>query len=237
MSYEEFLNGKRVEASPIGFDVDDLNPMLFGFQSDIVRWALKRGRAAIFSDCGTGKSPMQLEWAHQVSEHTALPVIILAPLAVAQQTRREGEKFGIGVTVCRSQDDVRPGVNIANYEMIEHFTPEEFGGIVLDESSILKAYDGKTRTEIIQAFGDTPYRLACTATPAPNDHMELGNHSEFLGIMTRSEMLATFFVHDGGDTAKWRVKGHAEGTFWRWARTRSTTKSSRWPRLPTVVSG
>jgi hypothetical protein len=159
---------------------------------------------------------MQIEWARQVSENTGLPVLILAPLAVAQQTHREGEKFGTTVTVCRSQDDVQPGVNVANYEMLEHFTPEEFGGIVLDESSILKSYDGKTRTTIIESFADTPYRLACTATPAPNDHMELGNHAEFLGIMSRSEMLATFFVHDGGDTSKWRIKGHAEDVFWRW---------------------
>ena len=214
--YEAFLDAKRYEAPAIGFEPVALNELLFDFQRDIVTWALRRGRAAIFADCGLGKTPMQIEWARQVSDNTGLPVLILAPLAVAQQTHREGVKFGTTVTVCRTQDDVMPGVNVTNYEMMEHFTPEEFGGIVLDESSILKSYDGKTRTAIIEAFGQTPYRLACTATPAPNDHMELGNHSEFLGIMSRSEMLATFFVHDGGDTSKWRIKGHAEDVFWRW---------------------
>lgn len=218
MDYTDFLAQKAITAAPVGFDVapDALNPALFDWQSSIVRWALRRGRSAIFSRYGTGKTLMQLEWARHVAEHTGHAVLILAPLAVAQQTKREGEKFGIPVTICRSQDDTTPGINITNYEMLRHFEPGTFAGIVLDESSILKAYDGKTRTEIIEAFVDTPYRLACTATPAPNDHMELGNHSEFLGIMTRSEMLSMFFVHDGGDTSQWRLKGHAEKEFWRW---------------------
>jgi DNA modification methylase/superfamily II DNA or RNA helicase len=151
-----------------------------------------------------------------VCDETGGDVLILAPLAVAQQTRREGEKFGISVAVARSQSDVRPGITITNYEMLPHFDASHFAGVVLDESSILKSYDGKTRTAITQAFGRTPYRLACTATPAPNDHMELGNHAEFLGIMSRTEMLAMFFTHDGGDTSKWRLKGHAEAEFWKW---------------------
>lgn len=214
--YSEFLAAKRLTVIPVGFVATDINPMLFDFQRDIVAWATRKGRACLFADCGLGKTPMQLEWARQVCSHTGGDVLILAPLAVAQQTQREGEKFGIGVTVCRTQADVRPGVNIANYEMLEHFDATKFAGVVLDESSILKAHTGKTRTAIIDAFSETPYRLACTATPAPNDHMELGNHAEFMGVMTRAEMLAMFFVHDGGETAKWRLKGHAQQDFWEW---------------------
>lgn len=211
--YAKFLEAKRITAPPTGLvDVPELSAHLFDFQRDIVTWALKRGRAAIFADCGMGKTPMQLEWA----KHIPGDVLILAPLAVASQTTREGAKFGVNVTLCRTQSDVRPGVNIANYEMLEHFDAGSFTGIVLDESSILKSYDGRTRTQIISAFHRTPYRLACTATPAPNDYMELGNHAEFLGIMSRVEMLATFFVHDGGETQKWRLKGHAESEFWKW---------------------
>lgn len=216
VDYQTFLEQKRLVAAPVGFVASAIKPMLFDYQRDVVAWATQRGRAAIFSRYGTGKTPMQLEWARQVVEHTGGDVLILAPLAVARQTQREGEKFGIAVTVCRSQADVRPGINITNYEMLEHFDPRAFTGVVLDESSILKAYDGKTRTAIIEAFQHTPYRLACTATPAPNDHMELGNHAEFLGIMSRTEMLAMFFTHDGGDTSAWRLKGHAESEFWKW---------------------
>ena len=211
-SYSEFLANKAITAPAAGIEPGPISDMLFPFQRDIVTWALRRGRAAIFADCGMGKTPMQLEWARQIPGD----VLILAPLAVAAQTKREGEKFGIGVTVCRSQSDVRPGINVANYEMLPHFEPVAFTGIVLDESSILKAYDGKTRTAIIDAFRMTPYRLACTATPAPNDYMELGNHAEFLGAMTRPEMLSMFFVHDGGETQQWRLKGHAQSEFWRW---------------------
>ena len=218
IDYDTFLTRKAITAASVGFTVaaDDINPTLFEWQNAIVRWALRRGRAAIFSRYGTGKTFMQLEWAKHVADQTDKPVLILAPLAVAQQTKREGEKIDIPVTVCRKQADVTDGVNVANYEMLQHFDPRAFGGIVLDESSILKAFDGKMRNEIIEAFSHTPYRLACTATPAPNDHMELGNHSEFLGIMTRSEMLSMFFVHDGGSTSEWRLKGHAEKEFWRW---------------------
>ncbi len=215
-AYQDFLNSKRIVAAPAGFDSGDIPSMLFPYQHDVVRWACKRGRAAIFSRYGTGKTPMQLAWAQQVCQQSGGDVLILAPLAVAQQTRREGEKFGIPVNVCRDQSDVKPGINITNYEMLPHFDPSAFQGVVLDESSILKAFDGKTRTAIIESFDRTPYRLACTATPAPNDHMELGNHAEFLGIMSRTDMLSTFFVHDGGDTSQWRLKGHAEKEFWAW---------------------
>lgn len=216
MEYGEFLDAKRVESVPSGFDASGINESLFDFQRDIVRWACARGKAAIFADCGLGKTPMQLEWARLVCDHTGGRVLILAPLAVSQQTKREGEKFGISVTVAREQSQAGDGITITNYEMLPHFDPAQFAGVVLDESSILKAHDGKTRNEIIELFSDTPYKLACTATPAPNDHMELGNHAEFLGTMTRAEMLAMFFIHDGGDTAKWRLKGHAEARFWEW---------------------
>jgi DNA modification methylase len=214
MNYEKFLESKQLICPPAGIDPAPINPQLFQFQRDIVRWALRRGRAAIFADCGLGKTPMQLEWARQISEQGN--VLILAPLAVAEQTVAEGEKFGVKVRYCRHQADAEPGITITNYEMLEHFDASSFAGIVLDESSILKDYTSKTRNQIIAAFQNTPYRLACTATPAPNDYMELGNHAEFLGVMTRTEMLSMFFVHDGGDTSKWRVKGHAESEFWKW---------------------
>ena len=190
--------------------VPALNPQLFDFQADIVRWALRKGRAAIFADCGMGKTAMQLEWA----KHIPGKVLILAPLAVSTQTVREGQKFHVDCAYSRTPIDAH--VTVTNYEMLDHFNPADYTAVVLDESSILKAYDGKFRTQIIESFRDVPFRLACTATPAPNDHMELGNHAEFLGVMTRTEMLSTFFVHDGGDTSKWRLKGHAEADFWRW---------------------
>jgi hypothetical protein len=213
--YREFLRAKSVISQPCGFTPEALNPMLFDFQADITRWAIRRGRAAIFADCGLGKTAKQLEWARAVSRHENAPVLVLAPLAVSEQTVAEGSKFGIPVTLCESMADVKPGVNVSNYEKLHHFRPE-FAGIVLDESSILKAFDSKTRQAITEFSRSIRYRLACSATPAPNDHVELGNHAEFLGVMTRAEMLATFFVHDGGDTSKWRLKGHAETEFWKW---------------------
>lgn len=212
-TYRRFISAKTRVLVDAGLKkVPALNPMLFDFQHDIVRWALKKGRAAIFADCGLGKTPMQLEWAR----HIPGDVLILAPLAVNKQTVREGKKFGVKVNACRCDGDIKPGINIANYEMLDHFNPERFAGIVLDESSILKSYGGKIRNQIIDSFKDTPYKLACTATPAPNDHMELGNHAEFLGVMNRTEMLAMYFVHDGKETQKWRLKGHGQSKFWEW---------------------
>jgi len=211
MNYDSFLESKALVDVPTGIDipVESISPMLFDFQRDIVRWALKRGRAAIFADCGLGKTPMQLEWANHIEGR----VLILAPLAVSQQTVREGEKFGIKVTYSRKGYEI---ITITNYEMMDNFNADDFTGIVLDESSILKSFDGKFRNKIISKFEAVPFRLACTATPAPNDYMELGNHSEFLGVLTRQEMLTMFFVHDGGDTGKWRLKGHAETEYWKW---------------------
>jgi hypothetical protein len=215
--YKAFLRSKRLSVPPSGFDIPrrNINSKLFNWQGDITYWGLRKGKCAFFEDCGLGKTPQQAEWANQVFEHTGVPVIAFAPLAVAQQTQREGLKFDIPVTICREQSDVQPGVNVANYEMLKHFDPRAFSGIVLDESSILKG-DGPLRKAITEFAAHIPYRLACTATPAPNDHMELGNHAEFLGIMSKTEMLSTFFVHDGGETSKWRLKGHAEADFWKW---------------------
>ncbi len=213
VSYEEFLSRKSVTDPATGLSVvPTLNAALFDFQKDIVRWALCRGRAAIFADCGMGKTPMQLEWAR----HVPGEVLILAPLAVSAQTVREGEKFDIPCAYARNEEQITERITVTNYEMLDHFNVDRFTGIVLDESSILKAYDGKTRTQIIDSFAQTPFRLACTATPAPNDYMELGNHAQFVGAMSYTEMLSMFFVHDGGETQKWRLKGHAEAEFWRW---------------------
>jgi len=216
--YDEFINSKSKTFENMGIDVDrnSLNPNMFEFQKDIVRWALKKGRAAIFAECGLGKTLMQLSWADEIHKHTGGKILILAPLAVAPQTKEEGEKFGISVNICESQDDVLDGINITNYEKIDKFTGNSFQAVVLDESSILKSFTSSTRNKLIYNFSKVPFRLACTATPAPNDHMELGNHSEFLGVMTRAEMLSMYFVHDGGNTAKWRLKGHAEDVFWNW---------------------
>lgn len=219
MNYQEFIDSKSITVRSVGIQVDKekLNPMLFDFQKDIVKWALAKGRAAIFADCGDGKTAMQLEWGEQIRQHTGGKVIIIAPLAVSQQTEREGKKFNIAVNICESQKDVTgDAINITNYEKLGKFVASEFTAVILDESSIIKSYSGKIRNQIIEMFYHTPYKLACTATPAPNDYMELGNHSEFLNIMTRAEMLAMYFVHDGGQTSKWRLKGHAKSLFWKW---------------------
>lgn len=221
MNYSEFLKSKEIQSINTGLKVkkDSLNRSLFSFQRDIVAWALLKGRAAVFSDCGTGKSLMQLEFARVVTEQTGYKALIIAPLSVVKQTEKEGRKFGIKTSICRTQEDVKDGINITNYEMLEHFDADEFGCVVLDESSILKSFTSKTRDELIDMFQSTPYRLCCTATPSPNDQSEIGNHAEFLGIMSRTEMLATYFIHDGSDTSKWRLKGYGERKFWEWVAT------------------
>ena len=215
-NYESFLESKRINTVSTGFDIENINPLMFDFQKDITKWAVKKGRSAIFAGTGLGKSLCQLEWAKHIHDHEDKPILILAPLAVSTQTVNEGKKFNIDVNLCRSQDDVINGINITNYEMLHHFNVGEFVGVVLDESSILKSFTGKVRTEIIERFQYTQYKLACSATPSPNDFMELGNHAEFLNVMSRTEMLSTFFVHDGGDTSKWRLKKHAVKDFWSW---------------------
>lgn len=214
MNYIEFLEKKQKTHIQSGFEISetDLNKSMFDFQKFIVKRALKAGKYAIFADCGLGKTLMQIEWANQVNRHTNKPVLILAPLAVAGQTVKEGAKFNIDV--CRYDGSNAP-IQISNYEQLENIDCSIFSGVVLDESSILKNFEGATKKLILELFSNTPYKLACTATPSPNDPMELGNHSEFLGVMGRNEMLAMYFVHDGGETAKWRLKGHATKLFYQ----------------------
>lgn len=214
MNYDEFIKSKSATVASVGLAKSSLSDEMFPHQRAITEWALRRGRAAIFADTGLGKSLCEMEWARVVAGSKGR-VIVLAPLAVAQQLVAEGKRFGIAAAYARNDDDEHQIV-VTNYEMAHHFDATRFAGVVLDESSILKSCDGKTRTMLIEMFSRTPYRLACTATPAPNDFTELGNHSEFLGIQSRSEMLAEFFVHDGGSTQDWRLKGHAVDPFWRW---------------------
>lgn len=217
--YIEFLKTKQTAISESGFVVSEseLNDKLFPFQKYCVLRALKAGRFAMFEDCGLGKTIQQLEWADKVQKHIGKPVIILAPLGVIGQTVKEGDMFGYNVTelgLAVFDQDLKPGIYITNYENMDNIDAYLFGGVVLDESSILKNFAGKTRTELIESFKDTPYKLCCTATPSPNDTTELCNHAEFLNIMTRNEMLAMYFVHDGGSTSDWRLKGHAKQDFW-----------------------
>lgn len=212
-TYEDFVATKLHTSETRGLEVTDINPELHPHAQDLVRWALRRGRAAIFADTGLAKSSMQAEWARHVSKHGR--VLILTPLAVAEQMVRECAKFGVEARYLR-EDDGATRIVVTNYDLLHKFNADAFVGVSLDESSILKAYDGATRNAIIGSFRDTAYRLACTATPAPNDHTELGNHAEFLGVKSRVEMLAEYFCHDGGDTSVWRLKGHAEEVFWRW---------------------
>ena len=206
-NYLDFLQTKQKTHILSGFDVDEkqLNNKMFDFQKFIVKRALKAGKYAIFADCGLGKTLMQLEWANQVCKETKSKVLILAPLAVVGQTIQEGLKFGIDMS----------NIDVQNYEQLDNIDCSIYSGVVLDESSILKNFEGATKKQIIDNFISTPYKLACTATPSPNDPMELGNHSEFLDVMSRNEMLAMYFVHDGGETAKWRLKGHAVKMFYQ----------------------
>ena len=219
MSYADFVSRKLSRVPPTGLsDVSGimLPPGLFDFQDAIVRWALRRGRAAIFADTGLGKSRMQLAWADTVHRFTGHNVLILAPLAVSAQTVAEGQKVGVTVKQCRDGSEVEPGITITNYDRLHRFDPSMFGAVVLDESSVIKHHTSKTLQTLLDAFAQTPFKLCATATPAPNDWTELGTHAEFLGICTQTEMLAEYFVHDGGDTQSWRLKGHARGQFWRW---------------------
>ncbi len=219
MDYIEFLKSKQMKPMNYGFDVDNINPMLFDWQSAVVKWALKKGRAGLFEDCGLGKTVQQLEFGRQVCEHTSGKVLILAPLAVAKQTAQEGKKFGVDVNICRSQKDVINGINITNYEMLGYFNPDVFDGVILDESSILKSYMGKYKRELTAAFADTPYKLSCTATPSPNNHLEILNQAEFLGIMKSNEALSIWFINDSKQAGNYRLKQHAVKSFWEWVST------------------
>lgn len=213
--YNDFLNRKMRRVENSGFEIpeSELNDNLFPFQKYCVRLALSVGRFALFEDCGLGKTLQQLEFAKQVTKRINKPALIIAPLGVIGQTIKEGKKFGYDVKeVCPNVDN--DGIYITNYDNLENISPLIYGCVILDESSILKNFDGKTKQAIIEAFNDTPYKLACTATPSPNDTMEICNHAEFLNVMGRNEMLAMYFVHDGGQTSKWRLKGHSEKAFW-----------------------
>lgn len=215
--YTRFLETKKQSIMQSGFEISDsqLNEMLFPFQKYCVRRALKSGRFAMFEDCGLGKTFQQLEWSQKVMEHIDKPILIIAPLGVIGQTIKEGERFGYEVTEIRATDaDMKTAIYITNYDNIDNIDPSLFGGVVLDESSILKNYNGKMRQQLIDDYSKTQYKLCCTATPSPNDTTELCNHAEFLNVMSRNEMLAMYFCHDGGRTSDWRLKGHAKQKFW-----------------------
>lgn len=221
MSYAEFVGRKLQAVPPTGLDcVPALPNSLFPHQAALTAWALRRGRAAIFADTGLGKTRMELVWSSQVARHTGKPVLILAPLAVAHQTASEAASIGLKAQVCRDGSDIdhkeHTPIVVTNYDRLHLFDTDRFGGVVLDESSVIKHHDAKTFGQLTEAFARTPFRLAATATPAPNDWTELGTHAEFLGICSRTEMLAEYFCHDGGETQVWRLKGHARHAFWRW---------------------
>lgn len=232
MSYQEFLKSKSIQIENAGFPINnsDINSKLFDFQKDIVRWAVRKGRGAVFLDTGLGKTFIQLEWARIIGKKT----LIVAPLSVARQTIREAKKIDLTVKYIRNQNESHEGLNITNYEMLDNFDQNQFGAMVLDESSILKSLGGKTKQKLIENFGNIKYKLCCTATPAPNDFIELGNHTAFLGVCSQQEMLAMFFINankehtfiyddiimtkkgSNANGTEWRLKHHAEERFFEW---------------------
>lgn len=216
--YRGLIAAKRIAFVPRGMaTIPSLNPALKDHQRHSVEFALKAGCAALFLDTGLGKTLCALEWGRVVVEHTGRPVLMLAPLAVAAQHEREAVKFGIDAKAVREPDEITtPRVYITNYDRLSKFNADDFAGVILDESSILKSFHGATTKALIATFKHTPFRLCCTATPAPNDHAELGQHSEFLGVMSQSQMLTRWFIHDSADTGNWRMKGHAVQDFWNW---------------------
>lgn len=214
--YLDFLASKAPRAQPSGITPGPFHEDMRRDQVIATDFALRAGRAALFLDTGLGKTFEQLEFCQQGAENSNGRALILTPLAVAKQIEREAVRFGYDARVVRSQDDVRDGINICNYDRLDKLDPAAFGCVSLDESSILKSFDGKTTRKLIEIFGRTPFRLAATATPAPNDHMELGQHAEFLGVMTQAEMLTRWFINDSHDTGQWRLKGHAQDAFWDW---------------------
>ena len=216
--YHDLIASKRVSFSATGLDrVPELNPAMFPHQRHSTEFALRNGRAALFLDTGLGKSLCALDWGRVIVEETNKPVLMLAPLAVAGQHEREAHKFGIDAKAVREPNEIGSArVYITNYDRLDKFDAAQFGGIILDESSIIKSFNGQTSRRLISTFARTPYRLACTATPAPNDHAELGMHSEFLGTLSQSQMLVRWFLHDSADTGTWRMKGHAVEDFWSW---------------------
>jgi len=215
-NYEDFLKNKTHIGESSGFDPVYMPDFLFPFQRSLTEWAVRKGRAAIFADCGLGKTPMQLVWAQNVVEKTCKPVLILTPLSVGAQTVREAGKFGIEAAQSRDGKVAAP-ITVTNYQQLHKFDWQQFGGVVCDESSILKNFDGQIKSQVTDFMRKLSYRLLCTATAAPNDHVELGTSSEALGYLRRVEMLAQYFNHDGGDTSKWRIKKHAaKSMFWQW---------------------
>lgn len=218
MNYNEFLKNKTKIENEVGFEIDEsqINNKLYPFQKYIVKWSLKKGKSAIFADCGLGKTVMQLEWARFVKEKTNKPVLILAPLAVTDQTIEQADLFDISLE----------GIDITNYEQIDNIDFKKYNGIVLDESSILKNNQGATKQLLCDVFKNVDYKLACSATPSPNDPVEIGSHSEFLNIMSQPEMLSMFFINDGMKSNKWRLKGHSVKAFYRWMSTWAIMLSS-----------
>lgn len=217
MDYQSFLNSKLIAVPHRGTDKPlSINSKLFPHQRDTVDFLMRAGCGAAFLDTGLGKTAVELEYARHVNELTNKPVLIFAPLAVAQQHKREADKFGITANICRTRDQIKPGINITNYEMLKNFAPEDFGGVVLDESSIIKSYGGKTSLALMDFADSMQWRLAATATPAPNDHMELGQHSQFLGAMDSNEMLARWFIADQTEMGRYRLKRHGIKPFWSW---------------------
>lgn len=217
-TYQQFLSSKELIVKPSGFQIDreSLPSKMFEFQKDVTKWNISKGKSGLFASTGLGKSICTLSFGKTTLEYTNEPVLLVTPLAVGQQFIDEGIKFEIDATRIERQDQAIKGINIINYQKLHHIDPNKYASVILDEASILKSFDGKTRNQLIQMFQYTPFRLAATATPSPNDFIELGNYCEFLGIMSRNEMLATFFIHDGGDTKSWRLKRHAEQDFWKW---------------------
>ncbi len=219
LPYADFLASKHIVAPKTGFEPGELPKALFGFQRLMVEWACQQGKAGLWERVGFGKTIQQLSWADQICKYASGPgnVLILCPLAVAKQTAREAVKFEIEtpVTVCRTQYGVKPGINVTNYAMLKHFDASTFSGVVIDESDILADFTGATKRLIISKFKDTPYKLDCSATPAPNDTMEIGQHSDFLDALDGSEMLARWFINDTSEAGKYRLKEHGKDDFWR----------------------
>jgi len=230
--YREFIASRSVAQVKSGFKPSGLRDVLKVHQRAVVDFALERGKSAAFLDTGLGKSLIELEWADQVAQETGKPVLILCPLAVAGQMVREGRKFGIDARQVRLSSEVGAGVNVANYERLHLLDPSQFGGVALDESSILKSYGSSTFTSLTEAFKDTPFKLAATATPAPNDHMELGQHAQFLDVMPSNEMLARWFIADQSQMGRYRLKGHSGKSFWAWM-----ASFSRCATMPSDLGG
>jgi superfamily II DNA or RNA helicase len=228
-AYRQFIASRAPVTAKAGFDPRQINPAAKAHQDTVIRFALERGKSAAFLDTGLGKSFIELEYARQCGDETGKPSLILTPLAVAGQMVREGHKFNIDARQIREQDQVGQGVMVANYERLPKLDPSAFGAVILDESSILKSYAGRTRALIEEAFQNTPYKLAATATPSPNDHTELGNHAEFLGVMRQQEMLSKWFINDTSTASQdWRLKGHAVIDFWNFV--------ASWSRCATLPS-